>query len=35
MAPIVANALGHADMKTKIDQQEIWNSTKDSWNQDY
>jgi len=35
MAPIVANALEHADIKAKIGQQEVWKSTKDSWNQDY
>ena len=35
MAPIVADALERADIKAKIGQQEVWNSTKDSWNQDY
>jgi len=35
MVPIVANALEHADIKAKIGPQEVWNSTKDSWNQDY
>ncbi|PJJ27838.1 hypothetical protein [Lacrimispora celerecrescens] len=35
MAPIVADALEHADIKAKIGQQEVWKSTKDSWNQDY
>ncbi|MGL6219450.1 MAG: hypothetical protein ACRC36_15540, partial [Lacrimispora sphenoides] len=35
MAPIVADALEHADIKAKIGKQEVWDSTKDSWNQDY
>jgi len=35
MAPIVADALERADIKAKIGQQEVWKSTKDSWNQDY
>ncbi len=35
MATIVANVLEHSDMKAKIGQQEIWDSTKDSWNQDF
>ncbi|WP_313183639.1 hypothetical protein [Lacrimispora sp.] len=35
MATIVTSALEHADIKAKIGQQEIWDSTKDSWNQDY
>lgn len=35
MVPIVANTLEHADIKAKNGQQEVWDSTKDSWNQYY
>ncbi len=35
MAPVVANALEHADIKAKIGQQDVWKSTEDSWNKKY
>ena len=35
MAPIMTEAIEKADIKARIGQQEVWNSTKDSWHQDY
>lgn len=35
MAPVMVDAMEQADIRASIGQQEVWNSTKDSWNKEY